>query len=337
MSRPSVSIVVAVYNSEQFLPRLLHSLEEQTYANLEIILVDDGSQDRSGSLCDEYARHDKRAVAIHRANGGTCEARNTGLKAATGDYLMIVDGDDWLEPDCVEYLVSLAEDTGSDMSYSLNVFTTRDREQVSADLKETWTAEQATAAIIYPFMRLGPWNKLYRRSVVVDNDISFSVPWFGEGLYFATEVAQHSNHVGVGRRKVYNYRLNNLDSGLTNYNVKNGINALRNILFLKETLTIDTAMVRRACDWHIWRNYEFLLTQIIGARQEVQQAQLASECASYVRRNWCSVLRRSEVGRSEKLKIACCGLAPRFYAKLVILRNRRGLEADRGRFMDSED
>lgn len=334
---PTVSIIVAVYKSEQFLPKLLHSFEVQTYKNLEIILVDDGSPDNSGQICDEYASRDSRALVVHKPNGGTCSARNAGLKAATGDYLMIVDGDDWLEPDCVEYLVGLAEDTGSDMSYSVNLFTTRDRVQIDDDVRETWSSERATAAIIYPYMRLGPWNKLYKRSVVVENNITFSVPWFGEGLYFATEVAQHSNHVGVGRRKVYNYRLNNLGSGLTNYNVQNGKNALGNIKFIKENLTLDTPVVRHACDWHIWRNYEFLLTQIIGAGEELAERELAKDCAAYVRRNWLSVFLNSKVSGFEKLKIACCGIAPRLYAKLLIKRNKKGLEADKGRFMEVEE
>lgn len=337
LNQPSVSIIVAVYKSEQFLPKLLHSFEVQTHKNLQIILVDDGSPDDSGRICDEYATRDPRAIVIHKPNGGTCSARNAGLGVATGDYLMIVDGDDWLEPDCVEYLVDLAESTGSDMSYSVNLFTTRDREQIVEDVRETWSAERATSAIIYPFMRLGPWNKLYKRSVVVDNNISFSVPWFGEGLYFATEVAQHSNHVGVGRRKVYNYRLNNMGSGLTNYNVQNGKNALGNIKFIKENLTLDTPMVRHACDWHIWRNYEFLLTQIIGADEMDSEGELVKECATYVRKNWLSVFKNSEVGHSEKIKIACCGMAPVLYAKLIIDRNRKGLEADKGKFMDVEE
>ena len=131
--------------------------------------------------------------------------------------------------------------------------------------------------------------------------------------------------------------MNNLGSGLTNYNVQNGKNALGNIKFIKENLTLDTPMVRHACDWHIWRNYEFLLTQIIGAGEMDSEHELAKECAAYVRKNWLSVFRNSEVGRSEKVKIACCGMAPKLYAKLVIDRNRKGLEADKGKFMDVEE
>ena len=76
LSQPSVSIIVAVYKSEQFLPKLLHSFEVQTHKNLQIILVDDGSPDDSGRICDDYATRDPRAIVIHKPNGGTCSARN---------------------------------------------------------------------------------------------------------------------------------------------------------------------------------------------------------------------------------------------------------------------
>lgn len=155
LSQPSVSIIVAVYKSEQFLPKLLHSFEAQTHKNLQIILVDDGSPDDSGRICDEYATRDPRAIVIHKPNGGTCSARNVGLGVATGDYLMIVDGDDWLEPDCVEYLVDLAESTGSDMSYSVNLFTTRDREQIVEDVRETWSQSELPLPSFIPLCGWG--------------------------------------------------------------------------------------------------------------------------------------------------------------------------------------
>ena len=218
-----VSIIVAIYKSEKFLDKLIDSIIKQSYKNIEIILVDDGSPDNSGSICDYYATRDERIRVIHKKNGGTCDARNTGLASATGDYIIIVDGDDWLAYDCVEYLMHLINETGSDMAFSDKVFTTRDQVQTKNDYIETWSPEDATAAILYPHMAIGPWNKIYSTELLRKNNITFSVPWFGEGLYFASTAAQHSNQVGVGHRKVYHYRLNNANSGLTNYIFNNGI------------------------------------------------------------------------------------------------------------------
>ena len=111
-----VSAIVAIYKSEKFLPKLLNSIINQTWCNLEILLIDDGSPDNSGNICDEYAKKDRRIRVIHKKNGGACEARNVGLKEATGDYILIIDGDDWLEKDYVEYLMNLIHQTGAEMA-----------------------------------------------------------------------------------------------------------------------------------------------------------------------------------------------------------------------------
>ena len=111
-----VSIIIPVYKSEQFLEKLINSILEQTYTNFELILVDDGSPDNSGLICDQYSKIDSRIVVIHKINGGTCEARNYGLDRSTGEYIMLADGDDWLAKDCIEYLVGLLENNDADMS-----------------------------------------------------------------------------------------------------------------------------------------------------------------------------------------------------------------------------
>lgn len=330
-----ISIIVAIYNSEKFLEKLLLSIINQTYSNIEVILVDDGSPDKSGDICDRFAEKDNRIKVIHKKNGGTCDARNAGLGVVTGDYLMIVDGDDWLEDDCVEYLYSIAESTKSDMSMSVNVFTTRDRNQIENDEIEVWSAEKATAAIIYPYLTLGPWNKLYSSRLIKDNGIDFSVPWFGEGLYFASTAAQHANQVGIGHKKIYNYRLNNAGSGLTVYKVQNGINALLNIKGIKDNLYIDTDVVHRAVDWHLWKNYTFLLLQIIGSNSVEQYKSEYNESINEIKKNWRRVFIKSAVSKKEKLKILVCGMAPILYTKAVIYKKRVTLARDLKNFEET--
>lgn len=323
-----VSLIVAIYKSELFLSKLLNSIKNQTYRNLEIILVDDGSPDNSGEICDEFANNDNRFIVIHKKNGGTCDARNVGLKAITGDYLMIIDGDDWLEKDCVEYLVNIAESTQSEMALSTNVFTTRDRKQVDNDEIEVWTSERATAAIIYPYFTLGPWNKIYSTKLIKDNNIDFSVPWFGEGLYFASTASQHANQVGVGHKKVYNYRLNNAGSGLTVYKVQNGLNALSNIKNIKSNLYIKTKTIEDAVQWHLLKNYSFLLLQIVGTGSKNSHRSEYNNCISEIRNTWFEVFLNSKVNKKEKMKILLCGLAPVFYSKLTIWKKKKSLKKD---------
>ncbi len=99
-----ISIIVPVYQSEQYLPQCIESILAQTFSNFELILVDDGSSDHSGNICDEYARKDARIRVIHQANAGVSAARNAGLDAAVGTYVMFCDSDDWVDPDWCQCL-----------------------------------------------------------------------------------------------------------------------------------------------------------------------------------------------------------------------------------------
>ncbi|WP_270312668.1 glycosyltransferase family 2 protein [Ligilactobacillus agilis] len=107
MSQPLVSVIIPVYNVEKYLRRCLDSVLKQTYRQLEIILVDDGSTDSSGKIVDEYAKKDARIVVIHQENGGLSNARNHGIDIATGEYLTFIDSDDYVVEDYVEYLYNL--------------------------------------------------------------------------------------------------------------------------------------------------------------------------------------------------------------------------------------
>lgn len=100
----SVSVIVPVFNTERFIRQCLDSIRQQTYGEFEVIVVDDGSTDRSGAICDEYAQEDTRFKVIHQSNGGVSVARQTGIDAAIGDYTIHIDPDDWVDPTMLEEL-----------------------------------------------------------------------------------------------------------------------------------------------------------------------------------------------------------------------------------------
>ncbi|MDE6052435.1 MAG: glycosyltransferase family 2 protein, partial [Lachnospiraceae bacterium] len=110
-----VSIVVPIYNAKEYLHKCVDSIIKQTYENIELILVDDGSQDGSALLCDELAESDKRIIVMHKNNGGLVTARKAGLRQARGKYILNVDSDDWIEKDMVEQLLAAAEQNDSDI------------------------------------------------------------------------------------------------------------------------------------------------------------------------------------------------------------------------------
>lgn len=131
-----VSVIIPVYNVEQYLRRCIDSVLAQTYTDLEIILVDDGSPDGSGAICDEYAAKDSRIKVIHQANAGVSAARNAGMDLASGEYLAFIDSDDFIEPEMYEQMLAAAEKTGADVvecNYQYGTWENTDSGEVYVD------------------------------------------------------------------------------------------------------------------------------------------------------------------------------------------------------------
>ena len=115
MHYPLISVIVPVYKTEKYLNKCIESIVNQTYENLEIILVDDGSPDNCPSICDSWAEKDKRIKVIHKENAGVSAARNSALEIFSGKYVSFVDSDDWIDNDCIEYLYNSVVSTGADV------------------------------------------------------------------------------------------------------------------------------------------------------------------------------------------------------------------------------
>lgn len=160
-----VSVIVPIYKVEQYLPQCIDSIIGQTYKDLEIILVDDGSPDACGRICDKYARKDKRIKVYHKENGGLSDARNYGIRMATGEYLGFVDSDDWVEPEMFESLVRTADENHADI-VSCGFFRedlTRTIVCAGIDMKFTCSVD-LVKALLRDDIRVFVWNKLYRKS-----------------------------------------------------------------------------------------------------------------------------------------------------------------------------
>ncbi len=116
VTTPKISVILPIYNMEQYLPKCIDSILKQTFIDFELLLIDDGSQDNSGKICDEYAKKDSRIIVIHKENGGSSSARNAGLDIAKGDYFGFVDGDDWIEKNMYELLYKGIIDFKADLA-----------------------------------------------------------------------------------------------------------------------------------------------------------------------------------------------------------------------------
>ncbi len=167
-----ISIIVPVYNVEMYLKRCIETVIKQTYKNLQIILVDDGSNDTSGMICDAYANIDNRIQVIHKINGGLSDARNVGIDVATGDYLMFVDSDDWLREDCVEVLAQVLQVSTKKISACAYLkiregeANKKKRKQGTGDYVEEWTIEETYKHLfLYQKIDNSACAKLYEKSL----------------------------------------------------------------------------------------------------------------------------------------------------------------------------
>ena len=166
-----ISIIVPVYNVELYLPQCIESLIKQSYPNLEILLVDDGSTDNSGKICDEYALKDSRIRVFHQSNAGAASAKNVGLDHATGDYIAFIDSDDYVELNWIETLVSAAEKHQADIvEYDFDKIFTGRSELVNhyPDRHKLFSSEEYLAQYLFNWTCSLFWNKLFKTSLIGD-------------------------------------------------------------------------------------------------------------------------------------------------------------------------
>lgn len=206
MADQVISVVIPVYNARQSLERCVHSVIGQCYSALEVILVDDGSTDGSGPICDQLAATDSRIQVIHKPNGGVSSARNKGIEVATGEYLQFVDCDDWLHPQMCQLLLGAIEKNGAGMA--LCGYQRVVGEQVTevspmpsfcsgpTDFQKQFEKLYST------FLINPPWNKLYRRNLVSSFSLGISL---GEDLLFNLAYLEKSCKIEVIADCLYFY------------------------------------------------------------------------------------------------------------------------------------
>lgn len=160
-----ISVIVPVYRVEKFLDDCVRSIVGQTYQKLQIILVDDGSPDRCGEMCEQWAKKDKRIQVVHKKNGGLSDARNAGLAVAVGEYIAFVDSDDWIDPHMYEIMLQALVKEKADLAACGIVDTFSDREIVHSTLYSVGGSEKFLYMIYHDTtFPVAAWNKLYRRT-----------------------------------------------------------------------------------------------------------------------------------------------------------------------------
>ena len=204
------SIVIPVYKTKEYLDHCVESVTAQTFRDFEIILVDDGSPDCCGAMCDAWAAKDSRIVVVHQENGGLSAARNTGIRHATGEYIMFLDSDDWwADPDVLQNIDQHLNHTGADV-LSFNY-----RKSYNGNLEPLYFPESLpsseTAETLEQMMCLNRWvtgacNKAIRRTLLVDNDLFFRTGITSEDIDWTLRLALNGEQFAFANVCVFIYR-----------------------------------------------------------------------------------------------------------------------------------
>lgn len=207
MRQPLISLIVPIYNVAPYLRQCVDSLILQDYAHLEIILVDDGSPDDCGRICDEYAQRDERIKVIHKQNGGLSSARNAALDVMTGEWVMCVDSDDWVDKD----FCSKALESASQHDADIVVFGYRDVypdhtviQTVSQDQEQSFTPEEALMELHGGKILSFAWNKIYKASLF--KDIRYPEGMLYEDIGTTYKLFANAHSIYLSSACTYNYR-----------------------------------------------------------------------------------------------------------------------------------
>ena len=209
----TVSIIIPIYNAENYISLCLDSVRKQTYEKLEVILIDDGSKDASGSICDDYANKEPRITVFHRENAGVSASRNFGLEKAQGEYILFADADDTMEPKLIQECIKLAKRNKADLVvFGFRYHLMDEKRMVENGLGKTFCGTRKEVfqthfqLLIENEILNPPWNKFVRKDLVATNQIRFHENYsICEDMAYSIQLFSASKKTVVSKGIYYNY------------------------------------------------------------------------------------------------------------------------------------
>lgn len=322
MSRSKISVIIPVYNIERYIERCIKSVIEQTYHNLEIILVDDGSTDASGEICDRYEKYDHRIRVIHKENGGLSDARNAGLEIATGDYIGYVDGDDWIDLNMYEEMLQAMEDCDAELAicryksiYSGEIVDTSSHTIVPMSVDEVLDVHinEHPQYVIHNSV----WSRLFKRQIV--RDLWFPVGHNSEDIVYSTKALLRCTQVVYLDTAYYNYVCDRQDSIM---NVRRGQRMIRDEIpfFRAQIELIGEAGYKELARKAAYMFYRRILYYYTELRKNKENKVYAKELVKQVRKNRKQIkklYKQSFVKCGDRVRMRLFCFSPALYAKVV--------------------
>lgn len=265
MNDPLISVIVPIYKVEEYLDRCITSIVNQTYKNLEIILVDDGSPDQCPQICDEWKEKDDRIIVIHKGNGGLSDARNAGLDIANGDYIGFVDSDDWISLDMYEKLLYVITEEKSDIVQCEFIKVDETYFESSNDTNysvQSFDVHDALLSLIKenPLKQV-VWNKLYKKAIF--NSLRFEVGKLNEDDFFTYQAFSKCQKITSINKVCYYYLVRDSSIMGQTYNLKHldGLQArILRYKFLKENFEDLACNDKKSLLFYLLYCYQKILT-----------------------------------------------------------------------------
>lgn len=313
---PLLSIIVPVYNIMDCLPRCVRSICSQTYGNLEIILVDDGSTDGTGKLCDQLAKEDHRIKVLHKENGGSSSARNMGIEAATGTYLGFVDSDDYIESEMYEILFGLIEKTGMEIAQVSRHEIGEDGTELppvcfAADRDYAYPAEEFLRELLMHRADCSFCTKLVHRSLFQNRKFPLGV--LNEDFNLLVHMLQHTRGIASSPRQMYDvyYRTgsNTRKKSREEFSRVYGDCVDNADMVYRLTEGYYPALLPVALRFNIFQRLEYLLH--IPIAQMTRDNRQYREIVAYMRKNLFRSFRNPYLTNKNKAYTILFAIAPR--------------------------
>lgn len=316
-----LSVIVPVYNAEKFLDKCLLSIRRQTYSNMEIILVEDGSTDGSLSICRRHEAEDERIRVIAKENEGVSAARNTGLDNATGAYIGFVDSDDYIEEDMYEMLLANMEEGKAQLAICgiAQVYDNRIiRDKI--DFKRTVSREEAVFMVLESrYISVNPVNRVFKKELF--EGLRFPVGMTSEDAYLILDILARTERVSVDLTPKY-YYVHRTDSITTSEYKKTDRCVITAYEKNKKIVEECYPQYKAVAEFRLFWSYYYVLDKMLLSKGKVLKEE-KKEIASFLKKNWRAIIKNPYVGRGRKIATAALRIGIPFY-KMFLLQYRRG-------------
>lgn len=315
MCDPLVTVVVPIYNVELYLDQCVESILNQSYTNLEIILVDDGSTDNSASMCDAYCLREDRIKVIHKKNGGLSSARNRGIDVATGTYIIFVDSDDYLHPCMVEKMIKTAMLHDSSIvccDYTSSNFP-------SSEMNDVEILDNSLA-ICRLFddsaFKCYAWNKIYKKDLF--DTIRYPHGKLFEDIPVTYDLFKKTDKIVYLKNKLYYYRIR--EGSIT----KSKFTAGNRDLLEAINYVIDDACSAGIASSKLWLGYMSYYLNYVkkGFAVGIDIADDYSKIIKIVRKNYKSIISNNNISIKKRIQLIMIGVCPQLYKKIYVTLNK---------------